>query len=261
MISGVISAIGEAFLDQPISVAAIGGAAGWAIGVAIGGLITGHVLRLAEPSLQWKEVAIVAIGGAIGGAVILFIGLAIFTAIEGSDEGIDVVDAAINLRPLWYGAVYAAIGGLITGYTLHRAKPSIHSKEIALVAISWVLGATIGGWAASGLISWFSGEVLIGDYSGSPLADVDVAVGGAVDGAIGGLITGYALRLAEPLFQWKQVAIMAVSWALGWAIAAAICGATIDLAPYGALGDAIGGAVGGNVIFWGLNQARSKPFI
>ena len=114
---------------------------------------------------------------------------------------------------------------LIFGYTL---------KLTLLIAFGWAVG-----WA------------------------VELDAGFAVGGTVGGLVTGYALRLAEPSFRWRQITLVAIGWAVGEAVDGAVSGAligTVDKAVVwafgGFVGGFVGGAVGGMVTGYALHLAE-----
>lgn len=90
---------------------------------AIGGLITGLVLRRTDPPSPWKQVPVVTLGWGMGWAI------------------------AGAIRPTWgiAGAIAGLVGGLITALTLKWTQPSIQGKHIALVTLGWGLGWALGG--------------------------------------------------------------------------------------------------------------------
>ena len=88
-----------------------------AIAGAIGGLITGLALRWTEPSLQWKQVVLVAIGCAIGWAISGAIWQYIFVRIVMGTRWAIVWDIARATA----GAIAGAIGGGVMFWQLSRA--------------------------------------------------------------------------------------------------------------------------------------------
>jgi hypothetical protein len=92
----------------PICWAIVGGTIVCPICWAIGGLITGLALRRAEPSLRWRQVLTVTVGGAIAGA--FFGGWAIGESI------------GWGLVRVIGGAIAGAIGGGVTLWQLERAR-------------------------------------------------------------------------------------------------------------------------------------------
>ena len=153
---------------------AIGWAISWYIGLnviggAIGGLITGLALRRVEPSIQWVQVFVVAIGWVIG------LGIGCVITWDIGDIGWGIVGWAISWA-ISLG-VGGAIGGLITGLALRQAEPSDQWQQVLMVTIGWAIGWAIGG-AIALVSSW-------------------VPIGGAIGGAIGGGVTLWQLSRAR----------------------------------------------------------------
>jgi hypothetical protein len=132
----------------------------WTILAAIGGLITGLVLRRTERSIRWTQIVLIGIGWAIGMSI--------------SGGVYDAVGEAIG------GGIRGAVGGLITGLVLRQRESSIQWTQILLIGTGWAIGMAIGD--VFGDIAY---EALNGAIAGSIGWAIPGAVVGAISGAIG----------------------------------------------------------------------------
>lgn len=186
-----------------------------AIGGAIGGLVTGWALPVAEPPIRRRQIFFLAAGWAM--AVAFPAAMSTVSAIPGIP-----------------GACAGAIGGLVTGWVLRIAKPSIHWQLILWLA---------AGWAIIDVAS-----VIIG---GTMFA--------VISGAIRGLVTGWALRIVEPSFQPRQMFLLVGGWAIAWVVAWAMGGAggkAVDWTIALAIAVAIAVAIHGLVTEWASRIAE-----
>jgi len=94
---------------------------------------------------------------------------------------------------------------------------------------------------------------------------ISVAIGGIIGGAIGGFITGQAIRMVEPSFQWKQIVMTSVGWAIGVFIAGIMYSPLVHLWSNNdylylmqPIDYALVGVIGGGIMFWQLIRVRSK---
>jgi len=151
---------------------------GWPIGWAIGGLITGLILRWTKPSLQWKQIFTVAIGWGIAG----LIGVAITDkTIAGIDMGTVIYKtlwSTIEIRSDWYiywsvgWGISGVIGGLVTGLALWWTKFSLQWKQILTVATGWGIAGCIGG-----LMPYYIDRQIVG-------AAIGITIAGAIGNGI-----------------------------------------------------------------------------
>jgi hypothetical protein len=150
---------------------------GMAIGVGIGGLITGLVLRRTEPPTPWRQVPVVVFGWAIGGAVIWFL----WSDPEG---GIPLMVPE---------AIGGLVGGLITALALKWTHPFISWKNVVIVTLGWGLG-----WLLGGAIGETIGESLYWEwYYDGQYYPVVYALSGAIAGATGSWVSLWQFRKAR----------------------------------------------------------------
>ncbi|ABA57913.1 hypothetical protein [Nitrosococcus oceani] len=138
----------------------IGDAMGWVIGGAIGGLATGYALTIVNPSIQSKQVVVLALGWAIN--------LAFFEAIVGAIG--DALSIALSWPLGW--ATVGAIGGWVTGYALTLEPLHLQKKQIPVTALGIALGWTMGGAVAGAMgdpLSWAIGWSIVGAAQGGIL--------------------------------------------------------------------------------------------
>ena len=134
--------------------------------------------------------------------------------------------------------IFGAVGGVITGLVLRWAEPAIKWRQIAVMALGWIIG-----WVSA----WVICEAIYELFAWP--------IGWGIGGAMGGAVTGLILKRAAPAIRRKQVIAVAFGWALGEAI-----GGTLDVVIggpfYGPLGLTLGGFIGSSIMYWQLERAR-----
>lgn len=136
---------------------------------AIGGLITGILLRWTDLSFRWNRILMIAIGWPVA----MFIGANVSMNIY------DTWDKPIN------GLIRGIIGGLVTALALQQSNQSIHWRQIFLITIGWTVGS---------VISWVIGDIIYDAYDlGTYLWAIPGALTGAITGAIGSLVMYWQL--------------------------------------------------------------------
>lgn len=108
---------------------------GLGIGGAMGGFVTGLLLRRERPALGWGHVLLMAVGWLFGGGFTWLI-------------------------------VGGAIGGFATGLILRRKVPTIAWKRVFLIALGWAI-SSIGGLLLALLVYRFVGILLGGPIGGA----------------------------------------------------------------------------------------------
>ena len=182
-----------------------------------------------------------------------------------------------TLSPLpWYVAIGGAVGGLITGWALQRAAPSVRWKDALAAtvrfAISWTIGWIVA-WAIVGLgkdtfvelgssvsdalgqgalvtrafLSWGSTWGIAGTIAG-------IVAGGLAAFSIGGL-----LRRTEPPIPGRWIVVLTIGlpvcWSLGWAVSGAM-GAAVAASTGGVILGGTGAGACGLLILWRLGRAQ-----
>jgi hypothetical protein len=131
----------------------IGDSLGWIVAGAVGGLISGYALMQVEPSLQKKQMLLLAVGWAIN--------LAFFEIITGAIASF----VGISLSWILGWGIAGAVGGWVTGYTLAQVNSRIQRKQLLLMVFSFAAGWAIGGAVAGSLgeaLSWAVGWIVAG---------------------------------------------------------------------------------------------------
>jgi hypothetical protein len=164
------------------------------------------------------------------------------------------------------GIIVGAVGGLITGLALRRARPAIRGKQVLVIAFGWIICWTVAETALASVVRMASRMTSLPLFWG---------MYGAIVGIAGGSITGRALRRAEPAV---KPFVIAFGWAIAWASSEII---VFWLVRHGLLwlpidrsfhfiGDVsvllvrmafiglIAGVLGGGIMFWHLSRVRGK---
>jgi hypothetical protein len=164
------------------------------------------------------------------------------------------------------GIIVGAVGGLITGLALRRARPAIRGKQVLVIAFGWIICWTVAETALASVVRMASRMTSLPLFWG---------MYGAIVGIAGGSITGRALRRAEPAV---KPFVIAFSWAIAWASSEIIVfwlvrhgllwlpidrsfyfigGVSVLLVRMAFIG-LIAGVIGGGIMFWHLSRVRGK---
>ena len=182
-----------------------------------------------------------------------------------------------TLSPMpWYVAIGGAVGGLITGWALQRAAPSVRWKDALAFtvrfAISWTIGWIVA-WAIVGLgkdtfvelgssISDALGQgalVTRAFLSWGSTWGIAGTIAGIVAGGLAGFSLGRLLRCAEPPIPGRWIVVLTISlpvcWSLGWAVSGAM-GAAVAASTGGVILGGTGAGACGLLILWRLGRAQ-----
>jgi len=177
-----------------------------------------------------------------------------------------------------YIAIGGALGGLLTGWALQRANPSVGWKQGLAAALrfgaSWLIG-WIAAWAfvgltvdrlgglAEGITNAFGTGALgarVSQFwrSGWGMAGI---VAGIVAGGLSGFLVGRLMRQAEPPLSRRLFAVLVIGlpvcWPLGWVLGAFL-GAAIAGPRAAAIVGGIGAGACGLLPFSWLARAQRK---
>ncbi len=182
-----------------------------------------------------------------------------------------------TLSPLpWYVAIGGAVGGLITGWALQRATPSMGWKHALGAAVRFAISWTIGwilAWATVGLnvdtfvelgrsVSDALGQgalVTRAFLSWGSTWGIAGTIAGIVAGGLAGFSIGRLLRRTEPPIPGRWIVLLTIGlpvcWALGWAVSGAI-GAAVARSTGGVILGGTGAGACGVLILWRLGRAQ-----
>ena len=165
--------------DWGAGMAVLAAIAGAYVG-AVGGLSIGLALRWVEPSTEWQQVLVVALGWVMAWAMGWNIGYSLFI-----------------MRPTGWVVAAVIIGGmgsLITVLASRQPELPIQWNQMFVIVMGWIMG-----WAIASAIRWHN-----------PLFDHDVvsaAISGIVGGAIGGGVMYWQLKQSRRGRQTASVSV------------------------------------------------------
>jgi hypothetical protein len=189
---------------------------------------TGRVIAFAQA--MWFPILLSIIGWGSGGLVGGSAAETISSFI--SDKGLSGGDYASYAAFL---LLDVCLGGVGLALALHQVMPKFRWKHTFMLVGTWVVSAVIG-WGIA---------VERPDLSTASVALI---------GALGGLGLGLILRRIEPKFQGRQIAVVAIAWAIAPFIKSPTSASgPVELLMLGG----VVGLIGGVATFWMLSQVRS----